>query len=185
VVSSRKSFIRLKGSVTGCLFVCLSSGVLLTTGRAQENAVGSLSVVVRPDALVSVPPSITASAQAGRVQLADSSWVLRFDVPISVKIRLAQEVRADLVIDTPTDPAQLVPGFASGEIQVNGLDSGTFPASIPIDKSGIHALNGVITLRGAGALSQGTLPIRLTLRSHDGAIEWTQVVQLAWIPAAS
>ena len=185
MLSPKKSSINTKTSLTSCLLVCLSSCVLLTPGGAQEISVGSLSVIVRPEAAVSVPSSIGASAQAVQMHSADSSWVLRFDVPISVKIRLAQEVRADLVIDTPMDPAQLAPGFAAGEVQVNGLDSGMFPANIPINKSGIHVLNAVITLRGAGALPQGTLPVRLTLRSHDGAIAWTQVVQLAWVPAAS
>ena len=171
-------------SLASFLLACLLSCLLLRSAHAQGPAGGSLSVVIRPEALVSVPPSVIGAGQTDQTQPTGQHWELRFDLPISVKIRLAQGVAADLAMDMSGDVAQQLPGYESSEIQVGSFTE-VFPASIPVDNSGVHSLSAVITLRGVGTLPQGAVPVRVTLRSQDGAIEWTQTVQLVWTAAAA
>jgi hypothetical protein len=164
------------------LVVMLLPVSVLRSAAAGDQATGRLSIEIRPDLLMTAPATLAASPQA-----TDSSGstqvVAQFDLPLGVKIRLAKGVAAEMTIEPAADPINTLPGFASGDIVVNGsatpLVSGA-PATLQINQSGVHQVPVGIVLRGDANFASGSLPLRLSLRSQDGILNWTGTTQLVW-----
>jgi hypothetical protein len=156
------------------IFTCL----MLNSAAATESVAGTLGVVILPEALVTIPSSIT-----GVVETAVDpkvGWIARFDLPVSVKIRLPKDVAAELLIEPVADLAEALADY-SGQLFVDGTAAPFVPgvpAKVPINASGVRQIYGEITLRGDGVPSPVPIPVRLRLRSADGAISLTSTVLL-------
>ena len=149
---------------------------------AAGQGTGRMAVEIRPEALVSAPTTLTAVAQPTGAA-SGARWIARFELPIDVKIRLARNVMAELSIEPAANLANVFSGNVSGVIQVGSYSvplAPAVPAIIPIGQSGTHQLSAGITLHGEAGDRSGTQPVRIRLRSLDGAIEWAGTVQLVW-----
>ena len=165
----------------GWLLAIGAAYVFLTPARAEQGA-GTLSLVIRPEALVSAPASVAAAAATSGTP-ESAAWTAQFEIPVSVKIRLEKNVAAELLIEPLLSPTEVISGLDSGEVVVGGVSTPFAlgaPARITVSKSGVHQMNPGVILRGHGNLSPAPVPIRLTLHSFDGAIHWTNTIQLAW-----
>jgi hypothetical protein len=156
-----------------------SAGVL----RAADQSTGRLVINVRPDVLLTAPASLETSAIATPN---GNQWTAQFNLRVEAKLRLAPGTTAELAIEPLLSAATGVGADLHGEVSVNGaskpIDTAS-PATVPFSASGTQAPPVAFTLHGTGDLASASMPVRYTLRSSDGALNWTSFTTLHWTAA--
>ena len=176
-----------KRILTAFILATLLAGPAALRSRAADQKTGQLVLTIRPDVLITAPATLTSTAVA---DTGGNQWTAQFTLPLNVKLRLAKSTTATLAIEPLLASANAATGGADanllGEVTINGastpINTGS-PATMHYAASGTHPLAAGITLRGSGAITSASLPVRITLDSSDGALHWVSTTQLIWTAA--
>lgn len=148
------------------------------TLRAADQKTGTLRLTVSPVVLINAPASV-----AGTTSRSTDTWLAQFHLPVEVKIRLAAGASAELNIEPLLAQAADGSEAPEGMVTIDGVSTPIntgYPATLRIPRSGTQQLSVGIELHSAGAPPFSSIPVRMTLRSSDGALNWTSTTQVTW-----
>jgi len=168
--------------------------IWLTASTASHGATATagsrLLVEIKPEVAVIVPGILSASAETSSTDAGTTPSVAEFVLPVAIRIRLHAGASAELTLQ----PVEAISEVPSG-VQIAIADHENLSSEAGgLYRAGWYARSGSyresMRIRVSVATSQGPvpeyLPVRLTLRSSDGLLYWSQIVTLRWLlPALS